>query len=266
MESEFNIKKCNMNKLPKNAKILVIGRIGCGSTSIMKNLARHYIDKEHYNSTYIISENIEWENFYPEKLPCVISNYDHNDDYIENIWNKQKEKIKRIGYNSHKLLLIIDTYRTYKDKNVLIDILMNARHYNVTIIIGMYQSVLNPVLRSTFDLIFLCVESSISNMKRIYEHYGGMFPTFDMFRETMNSLTKDYSTMVIQQHNYNSALTTTKELVEHSCCWFKAKRYKQLNIRDWDKMQKVLNTHPLWSKLHKDLKHHMIKFFYENSF
>src|SRR5207249_1272477 len=57
---------------------------------------------------------------------------------------------------------------------------------------------ISPNLRSNFDYVFLLEEDYISNMKRIYEHYAGMFPDFNTFRQVFMRLTEDYGAMVIK--------------------------------------------------------------------
>jgi len=54
-----------------------------------------------------------------------------------------------------------------------------------------------PELRSNFDYIFLLAEDFISNKKRIYDHYAGMFPHFTAFCDVFDELTRDYGCMVI---------------------------------------------------------------------
>ena len=47
-----------------------------------------------------------------------------------------------------------------------------------------------PEMRSNFDYIFLLAEDFISNRKRLYEHYAGMFPNFDIFQQVFTEVTK----------------------------------------------------------------------------
>ena len=56
---------------------------------------------------------------------------------------------------------------------------------------------ITPELRCNFDYIFLLAEDFYSNLKRLYDHYAGMFPTFDSFRTVFKELTNDFGCMVI---------------------------------------------------------------------
>jgi hypothetical protein len=94
-----------------------------------------------------------------------------------------------------------------------------------------------PELRSNFDYIFLLGEDFISNRKRLYEHYAGMFPTFDIFQQVFNEVTSDYGCMVINNKIHSKKL-------EEKVFWYKAtpvpdfdignRFYKKFNEKNYD--------------------------------
>ena len=73
-----------------------------------------------------------------------------------------------------------------------------------------------PELRSNFDYIFLLAEDFISNRKRLYEHYAGMFPSFDIFTQVFNDITEDFGCMVINNRIHSKNITD-------KVFWYKAK-------------------------------------------
>ena len=84
-----------------------------------------------------------------------------------------------------------------KDKNIR-NIFMNGRHYNILFILTMQFALgIPPNLRTNIDYVFILRENIVSNRKRIYDHYAGMFPTFDMFCSTMDQCTENYECLVI---------------------------------------------------------------------
>ena len=52
-------------------------------------------------------------------------------------------------------------------------------------------------MRTQIDQIFLCRETIVSNRKRLYDHYAGMFPTFEIFCQVMDQCTENYECLVI---------------------------------------------------------------------
>jgi len=69
-----------------------------------------------------------------------------------------------------------------------------------------YPLGISPELRSNFDYVFLLAEDTTSNLKRIYEHYAGMFPDFNSFRQVFRQLTENYGAMVIKNRGARTNL------------------------------------------------------------
>ncbi len=84
-----------------------------------------------------------------------------------------------------------------KDQPIM-ELLFNGRHYRLMYLLTMqFPLGITPELRCNFDYIFLLAEDFYSNLKRLYDHYAGMFPTFDAFRAVFKELTNDFGAMVI---------------------------------------------------------------------
>ena len=74
-----------------------------------------------------------------------------------------------------------------------------------------------------FD-IFLLAEDFISNLKRIYDHYAGMFPTFDSFKQTFSALTSQLRLTVVSNLGARRSFLV-------NIYWYKAPDYEnQENI------------------------------------
>ena len=94
-----------------------------------------------------------------------------------------------------------------KDENVL-SIFNEGRHYQLTFILAMQYSLgIQPELRSNFDYVFLLGEDFRSNKKRLYDHYAGMFPSYDIFDQVFTQVTDDYGCMVINNRLRSSDIT-----------------------------------------------------------
>ena len=94
-----------------------------------------------------------------------------------------------------------------KDPNIT-ELFYNARHYGLTLIITMqFPLGIPPELRCNFDYIFLAREDYHSNLKRLRDHYCGMFPSLDIFKQTFAQLTDDYGLMVVKNNGSVSQIT-----------------------------------------------------------
>ncbi|AYV77464.1 MAG: packaging ATPase [Dasosvirus sp.] len=81
---------------------------------------------------------------------------------------------------------------------VLTELMFNARSSQIPYVLAMqYPLGLSPEIRCNFDYVFLFADHYASNKKRLYEHYGGMFPDFSSFDQVFTELTKDFGCMVI---------------------------------------------------------------------
>jgi hypothetical protein len=260
---DVNIRKFNVSDLGENDHVLVIGHSGFGWQSPIKNIARFFLNFLNYNSKVIITSSPNrWKNFLPVMNFEIVST--NMTILLDNYWSLQKELIRKYGYKSNTLLLLLDDVLLTKER-VVEEILRNGRHYNTTLIMGTSYTKLPPTLRTRFSCIFLS-SHNVLYAKKLYSQYGGIFPAFESFWPIFQQLTLNNEFMVIDNRRpfYGNSL---KEEIENRCYWFKPKNiYKEFCQIDWKNMQYVLRESILWRKLPKDLKQYMINFFYEYSF
>ena len=101
---------------------------------------------------------------------------------------------------------------------------MNGRHYKLLFILTMQFALgIPPNLRTNVDYVFILRENIYSNRKRLYDHYAGMFPTFEMFCETMDQCTENFECLVIDN-------TSKSNKIEDQVYWFKADKVPNFKI------------------------------------
>lgn len=130
-----------------------------------------------------------------------------------NITNSKKKEMAKHGTSTidPRSFLILDDCMYNKsimsDKNIRC-IFMNGRHYKIFLLITMQHGLgLPPDLRSNIDYVFIFRNNIVKEREKIYNHYAGMFPTFDVFNQVMNQCTENYECLVIdnkvQSNNIN---------------------------------------------------------------
>ena len=94
-----------------------------------------------------------------------------------------------------------------------------------------------PNLRTNIDFVFILREPYISNRKRIYDNYAGMFPTFESFCQVMDQCTENYECLVINNNAKTNNLT-------EQIFWYKAESRKEFKLgsREFWEMSKDLNS------------------------
>ena len=93
----------------------------------------------------------------------------------------------------------------------------HARSDRVLCIVTMpYAMSISPIWRSNVDFVFILPESAVvANQKRIFDSYGGMFPSFDLFSQVLKQCTHNDECLVIDNTARGSNL---EDMVQ----WYKA--------------------------------------------
>ena len=103
-------------------------------------------------------------------------------------------------------------------------VFMNGRHYKLLFLLSMlYALGIPPNLRTNIDYVFILRENYVSNRKRLYEHYSGMFPTFEMFCQVMDQCTENYECLVINNNAKSNKLSD-------QVFWYKAEARPDFKI------------------------------------
>jgi len=173
--------------------------------------------------------------------------------------NKERIKNKKKPIDTRAFLIMDDCLASKgswsKDKWIL-ELLQNGRHYHILYILTMQFSLgISPELRSNFDYIFLCGEDFITNQKRLYEHYAGMFPSFEVFKKVFYAVTDDYGIMVLNNKK------RSKNIID-KVFWYKAIEPKHFIIgsESYKKFNEK-NYNPFWHKKDKlfDVDEYLLK-------
>lgn len=195
--------------------IVMIAKRGSGKSWVVRSLLEYFKD---IPMGLIIAPTDRMNCFYGNFFPDTYIHYSYKSEIIERVLARQrkiidKEKIKKAQGKKldTRAFVVMDDCLGQKGAWVrdqpIQELLYNGRHYRIMYILTMqFPLGITPELRSNFDYIFLLAEDYISNMKRIYDHYAGMFPTFDSFRQIHGQLTQDFGAMVIVNRGVRNSL------------------------------------------------------------
>ena len=231
---EVQLKKFDINDIKDDKVVVLIGKRETGKSFLCKDLLYH---QSTIPVGQVISGTEAANEFYSKIIPKLFIHEEYNPTIIQNILKRQKlmiEKCKTCQTTDPRAFLILDDClydNTWtKDKNVR-SLFMNGRHFKILFIITMqYALGIPPNLRTNIDYIFILRENYVSNRKRLYEHYAGMFPNFDMFCQVMDQCTENYECLVI----HNNA--KSNKLIDQ-VFWYKAEPHEDVKIGSkafWD--------------------------------
>lgn len=205
--------------------VVLIGRRDTGKSFLVRDLIYYHQD---IPIGTVISGTEAGNGFYGKHVPKLFIHDEYNTAIIENILKRQKTVLKQVKKEiEHYKRSTIDP-RTFvilddclydsawaKDKMMRL-LFMNGRHWKIMLIITMqYPLGIPPNLRTNIDYVFILREPYITNRKRIYENYAGMFPTFESFCQVMDQCTENFECLVI-----NNNAKTNK--LHEQIFWYKA--------------------------------------------
>jgi hypothetical protein len=208
------IREFNLDEMCENPSIIMIAKRGSGKSWITKAILHKY---RHIPVGLVISPTDKDNPFFVDFFPDTFIFYKYESNILKKLLMRQKlilkksrEKRKEGKYIDPRAIVVMDDCLASKGKwakdPLIYEMLFNGRHRQLMYILTMqYPLGITPELRSNFDYVFLLAEDYVSNLKRIYDHYAGMFPDFNSFRQVFRTLTEDFGAMVIK--NRGSRLT-----------------------------------------------------------
>jgi hypothetical protein len=250
--SHLAIKRFEIKDMCEHATIAMIAKRASGKSYLTREIMYH---KKTIPAAIAISRTEKLNKFYSDFIPDSYIYSEYDSDILSNIYERQSimneenknRKEKGKSEKDDRIMIIMDDCMSskgtwLKDPNIL-ELFFNGRHHHLSFILTMQFSLgIPPELRSNFDYIFLLAEDITSNRRRLYDHYAGMFPTFDIFQQVFSEITANYGCMVI-----NNRIHSTN--IADKVFWYKAKSvpnfsigsnkfykyHKKLYDKEWDK-------------------------------
>jgi len=235
---EIQLSRFDITDIKDDKVVVLIGKRETGKSFLCKDLLYHHSS---IPVGQVISGTEAANEFYSKMVPKLFIHEEYQPPIIQNILKRQRMMIDKWKVNPSmdpRAFLVLDDClydNTWtKDKNVR-SLFMNGRHFKILFIITMqYALGIPPNLRTNIDYIFILRENYMSNRKRLYEHYAGMFPNFEMFCQVMDQCTENYECLVIHNNAKSNKLTD-------QVFWYKADDHDDVRLGSqqfWDYSEK----------------------------
>ena len=229
----LELKKFDITSIKPDKVCVFIGKRETGKSFLVKDML-YYHQKIPIGT--VISGTEAANTFYGHMVPSIFIHDQYSPEIIANALKRQKMVVKQINketqqygnsnINPNAFLILDDCLYDQswiKDQNIR-SLFMNGRHYKIMFIITMqYALGIPPSLRTNIDYVFILRENYVSNRKRLYEHYAGMFPTFEVFCQVMDQCTENYECLVIHNNAKSNKL-------EDQVYWYKASSHGDFRI------------------------------------
>jgi len=231
--ASLNLRKFDVSSIGKGSVVVLIGKRNTGKSFLVKDLLYY---KRDIPMGTVISGTECVNKFYGELMPKLFIHDDYNTEIINNVVKRQKVVLSKMDEQEKQYgktdidpfsFLILDDlmYDTsWINDKIIRQLFMNGRHLKLFFVITMqYCLGIPPSLRSNVDYIFILRENIVSNRKRLYDNYAGMFPTFEIFCQVMDQCTSDYDCLVIDN-------TTKSNRIEDNVYWYHADNHPPFKI------------------------------------
>ena len=238
---KFDLK--NIQFKPNEASgpvIVLIGRRDTGKSFLVRDLLYYHQD---IPIGTVISGTEAGNGFYGKLVPKLFIHDEYNTVIIEKILKRQKLVIKEIKKETKaygrssidaRTFVILDDClydNSWAREKLMRLLFMNGRHWKIMLIITMqYPLGVPPNLRTNIDYTFILREPYLTNRKRIYENFAGMFPTFESFCQVMDQCTENYECLVVSNNVKSNKL-------EDQIFWYKATGHRDFKLGSkefWD--------------------------------
>lgn len=212
----INLKKFDPRNIGDNRVCVFIGKRGTGKTTLVTDILYH---KRHIPVGMVMSGTEEGNSYYQNFVPDLFVYSEYKSEVLEKVIMRQKSMAKAKLPNSDVFVLIDDCMydkKMIRDKHMRA-VFMNGRHWKLFFMLTMqYCMDLSPDLRANIDYVFILRENIIQNREKIYKNFFGIFPTFDMFAQVLNSCTENFECLVLDN-------TSKSNKIEDVVFWYKAK-------------------------------------------
>ena len=231
---KFDMKSITFNPEKSNGPVIVfIGRRDTGKSFLVRDLLYYHQD---IPIGTVISGTEAGNGFYANYVPKLFIHDEYNSAIIENVLKRQKIVLKQIKREKEsfgrsnidaRAFVILDDClwdNSWARDKMMRLLFMNGRHWKIMTTITMqYPLGVPPNLRTNIDYTFILREPYITNRKRIYENYAGMFPTFESFCQVMDQCTENYECLVINNNARSNKL-------EDQIFWYKAESHSDFKL------------------------------------
>jgi hypothetical protein len=230
---QLQLKKFDISAIADDKVVVLIGKRETGKSFLVKDLLYYHRDLP---IGTVISPTEQANKFFGNIIPSLFIHDEYTPGILDNVVKRQKLIMKEVDHQQQlygtsnidsRAFLVLDDClfdgSWVKDKNIRL-LFMNGRHYKMFFCITMqYPLGIPPSLRTNIDYVFILRENLVSNRKRIYENYAGMFPTFDVFCQVMDQCTENFECIVINNNAKSNRL-------EDQVFWYKADSHEDFRI------------------------------------
>ena len=194
----IKLRKFDPSTIPSNSVVLCVGKRGTGKTTLTADIL--YALRKKFDAGIAFSATEESNAFWGKHICDTLIHSEFNDKVYNNFICEQRRVNSGLSKPINSFALLEDcmynkVLRTNKD---IRGTFFNGRHWNIFMIVTMqYVLALPPELRSNVDYVFILRNNQLGDREKIWKHFCGFIPSFQVFQKLMNKCTTGYECMVV---------------------------------------------------------------------
>jgi hypothetical protein len=191
----IRLKEFDISKVSNNAICICIGRRQSGKSVLARDIVKNV--KSIVNCTVISPTAVESNNEYQAVVPNI------------SIYTRYDPKITEAhivnNSNTESCLVLDDCFfdDSWRDESIQS---IFTRKIGLCIMTIPYPYGMPDKMKKCVDYVFLLREPNVSNRKNLYDKYGSVFPSFEVFCEIMDQCTENFGCIVIDNTSQSNIL------------------------------------------------------------
>ena len=212
----LRLKKFDPRSMSDDKVCLFIGKRGTGKSTLVTDIMYY---KRNIPAGVVMSATEEGNHYYKKYVPDLFVHGQYDKSTIERVIESQKAKLNKYGRADPVFVLLDDCMydRSFMKDDCIRSLFMNGRHWKIFFLMTtQYCMDLPPGLRTNVDYVFCLRENVIQNREKLYKSFFGVFPSFHIFQQVMDSCTENYECLVLDN-------TSKSNNIEDCVFYYKAR-------------------------------------------
>lgn len=239
----LNIRRFDPSKMQDNRVSVFLGPPGSGKSTAVKYIFAYKAD---IPFGLVISPTECMNHFFEKFIPKILIHDEYSDELLNDLVDRQTKLAKKVDKGTlnddvidRRSFLCMDDCLADDDwtrKKPIRKLFMIGRHLKCSTFITLQAPLgVLPQLRSNIHYVFIQKYGNYKDMLKIYENYAPVFRTKQEFFSTLETLTENFCTMVIDN-------TTNSSKLSDRIFWMKAEEnvnFKMMPQEVWDYSEKT---------------------------
>lgn len=222
--NSLRLKKFDPSQIKSNSVVLLCGKRGTGKTTLTADIFYH--QRKKFDAGIAFSATEESNSYWSKHICDTLIHQDFNPKVYANFVNEQRRINSKLSKPINSFALLEDCMysRILKTDPSIRGSFFNGRHWNIFLIMTMqYVLDLPPELRSNVDYVFILRNNMVADRERIWKHFCGFIPNFNLFQQIMSKCTQGYECLVVDN-------TSRSNEIDECIYWYKAEVRENFRI------------------------------------